>query len=258
MTRNSVAAIATTIMMLASDGRVLTQLQSSPPVSSKARLDIANFCKRNLIMRDGSPAPGTSVNFNEPTEFYMADTGKLVFAAGIANNTGRGIWTGDESGLELLARVGDDAPDTAWNFTSLNNIAISRNGRIAFSGVLDAPGFQYGVWTTDENGDVHKLIQTGDTVNVEGVGPRTISSLLYGGQRTNDNFVIDDTGRVFLRAQFTNGLGGVFSVAIPEPGGLAAAGAALATLARRRRRTAPSLLRKGSGERQATFDCIRP
>jgi hypothetical protein len=195
-----------------------------------------------LVMRDGGPAPaggpGATYTSPVPNTYFLSDSGKVTFIAGLDTPTANpvsALWAGvEDGGVGLVAKIGDPAPGTSFRFASLGSLAISPTGRIAFNASLDSPTFQFGTWVTDDAGQLQKLVKTGDTLNIPGVGTRTVADMIFGGQVTNDNLVFNAAGELVTRLRFTNNTGGVFAVAIPEP-----TGAAQLLLA-----AAPALLRR--------------
>ena len=196
------------------------------------------------IMRDGGPAPdaGPGATFTSPVPhaYFLSDSGRVTFMAGVDTPTAdpvNAIWAGDEdAGFDLVARIGDPAPGTPYRFSSLGSLTISPTGEVAFNASLDSPTFQYGTWVADAAGQLHKLVKTGDVVDVEGVGQRTVAGTLFGGQYTNDALVFNGSGELYMRLSFTNGTGGVFALSVPEPAVAMAALALLPLLVRRPRK----------------------
>jgi MYXO-CTERM domain-containing protein len=209
----------------------------------------------SLVMRQGDQAPGAPAGyvFNNAADVLLNDNGGMVFSASLNfnnNGAGVGIWTRDASGLHSLAITGNHAPGTAFDFSGFHALAMSPDGEIvAFLASINAPASPSGVWIADDIGQLRKLILEGDTVDIDGVGPRVVSSFaFYGdfgrtilGEPTDPNLSLNDLGQVFLRATFTDGSSGVFTAEfVPEPALLA--WLALVPLAARRRRRKPRCL----------------
>ena len=200
-----------------------------------------------LVMRDGGPAPaagaGASYTSPVPGNYFMADTGKVTFISGLKTpamtNAVNAIWfTEANDEVDLLAKVGDPAPGTTAHFSSFGSLAISPTGMIAFNASLDTPTFQFGTWVTDASGEIRKLVRTGDVLNIPGVGTKTVSDMIFGGQVTNDALVFNSSNELVTRLRFTDNSGGVFSLAVPEPGSITTLGLSATLLWGTRRKDA--------------------
>jgi len=122
----------------------------------------------SLIAREGSQAPDTvgGVFFGDftftPLPLSLNSAGQTVFKArvgglGVTSSNDDGIWSeGGGGGLALLAREGDQAPDTpvGVNFGSLpvsSHLALNDAGQTVFKANLTGTGItpgnnDFGIW----------------------------------------------------------------------------------------------------------------
>ena len=195
-----------------------------------------------LVVRDGDPAPGMpSGTIFTSFDFHFSDSGKVAINAsvggsGITTDNDRGVWIGDEDGLELIAQEGSPAPGLpGQSFHSLERMGMSDDGNVAFFATYGAGGAGSGVWVTDDAGTLRKLIASGDNVDINGVG-RTVAGMVFEGQNIPEQMVFDSSDRLYLRLSFTDGGEGVYAVQLPEPASLPAMALACLLYLRRRRR----------------------
>jgi hypothetical protein len=103
-----------------------------------------------LVARAGDPAPGTSpgVNFSAFSSPVLNGAGQTAFTGlligdGVNRVNSLAIFAEvGGSGLALVARTGDPAPDTAAgvNFGNLGDPVLNKAGQSAFTGSLTGPG----------------------------------------------------------------------------------------------------------------------
>ncbi len=200
-----------------------------------------------LVVRKGDVAPGTggAVFFSpNPTRFptlsfsgpILNNAGHVTFLGklsgeGVSDINDQGIWSErGGNGLSLVARTGDEAPDTDGAiFERFLNWTLNDAGQTAFSGSLTGPEVAFrsndtGIWAEDLSGVLQLIARTGDLLDVDdgpGIDFRTIGSLRFiSGTNNSQPSGFNNSGQLAFRASFTDGTSGVFVsnlVAIPEP-----------------------------------------
>ncbi|MEE4639614.1 MAG: choice-of-anchor tandem repeat NxxGxxAF-containing protein [Wenzhouxiangella sp.] len=95
-----------------------------------------------LIVLEGDPAPGTGdsgITFRTVEAFKLSDAGQIAFrgrlqGGGVNNLNNRGIWlSDDESGLQLMERVGNTVPPYG-DFSDTEEPVLNDMGQIVFRG----------------------------------------------------------------------------------------------------------------------------
>lgn len=167
--------------------------------------------------------------------------GRVAFSSG-SNSFPNSIWAEDETGLQLIARTGDQAPGAADGvFFRLfrPEVAFNDAGQVMFTALLGGPGVSSrdgeGIWATDRSGNLQLVAREGDSLNLPDFPFAEISGL---PRVRNEHF--DNQGRfIAIPAVF----GGpdlliVFgAVAVPEPTGFLLIVGLLSGLATLRRRS---------------------
>ncbi len=201
-----------------------------------------------LVARTGDIAPGTGDNASF-SKFRgtpaLNNAGQTAFLGELFDmpNSGLGIWSeGGGSGLALVARAGNVAPDTGGaSFSSFSTPALNNAGQTAFLGSLTGTGVgnsnDRGIWAEDLSGVLKLIAREGDMLDIDD-GPgtvfRTIIGLSFAGNTGNGDgrpSGFNNLGQLVFSATFTDGTNGIFVsnlVAIPEPSTLLLG--ALATL----------------------------
>ena len=159
-----------------------------------------------LVAREGDAAPGTSgalfsafilspaFNSAGQTAFHSSLTG-----TGVTDSNNAGIWSeGAGSGLALIARAGDAAPDTSGAvFSTLGIPVINSAGQTAFSGTLTGTGISEsnngGVWSEGGGSGLELVAREGDAA------PGT-SGALFSGFR---DVVLNDAGQTGFTGSVT-------------------------------------------------------
>jgi hypothetical protein len=148
-----------------------------------------------LVVRDGTPAPGTlsGVNFQivSSTAPALNDAGQIAFSprltgTGADSTNNLGIWSGAPGSLALVARSGEHVPETEEGvvFQDFDDIPsllgrtfiLNAAGQTAFSGTLTGSGISesnnIGIWATDRSGILQLIARTSDPLEVT---PRRLS-----------------------------------------------------------------------------------
>jgi hypothetical protein len=192
-----------------------------------------------LVTRRGATVPGGG-----PTEkFHQFDSvnvdaqGHAAFRSYVldsqTSNVVPGIWAESDSGLNLVARAGQQAPGVMDGaiFADIRPPVQNDLGQVAFYATLIGPGVtnanREGIWAQDARGTLRVIARAGQAIDVDdgpGVDLRTISFLAmrYGNTRAEGVRSFNDVGQLGFWARFTDGTEGVFLsnlVAVPEPSG---------------------------------------
>lgn len=177
----------------------------------------------SLLLRTGSQAPGQ----DDPTleihsvESPLGDVAKVSAFRGSLyspttsplNNQGLFTITNAES-IDLLARTGDPAPEGRFDSVFVNfpyPPAANRLGQIAFVGEVigdNVPsGQRVGIWATDPEGQLRKVIQAGDTIEVAPGDVRTVLDVSFLSQSGGENGGargFNDNSEIAFTARFTD------------------------------------------------------
>ncbi|HET6406493.1 MAG TPA: choice-of-anchor tandem repeat NxxGxxAF-containing protein [Chthoniobacteraceae bacterium] len=212
----------------------------------------------SMVTRQGDAAPGTEpgvlfgsfmVNLISSAP-HVADDGQVTFLAPLTGPTvdatnDMGVWAGLSGSLKLVAREGFEVPGVPANlvFDTLDKPFMNPLGQIAFHATLGGPGLDStndrGLWATDLAGDLLLVARTGDTIDLGGGQIKTISGLaLNSWTADNDGTqrIFNANGQLLFAASFTDGSGGLFVAAIPEPTSAVTLSVLIAWLSTRRRR----------------------
>ncbi len=214
-----------------------------------------------LVMREGSQAPGTApgVNFS-----YLFDTRPLMGGPGIVSidaplrGTGvdstndTGAWLMDGSELELLAREGDQAiglPDGVLFGDSPRIMDLNAGGLAILASSLTGAGVtsanDQAFWVRDTDGALEPFLREGDQVEIRPGVVKTFRNFevytLSGGQDGLER-ALNDQGEFVFYAHFTDGTQGLFIATVPEPSSMVIAlfGALLLRRRIRGRRSHPN------------------
>jgi len=213
--------------------------------------------------RDGSLAlllrKGDSIPSSDPSESVLLD----LIGDSIINQHGRfamagrmrsdgetldfsrdsAIWAEQDSGLEIIAREGDQAPGTnagaVFDDMGSTSFVFNANGQVAFLGELEigVGGVTFntreGIWATNVKGELELITRVGDLLEVATGDFREIRDLHFvAGSGFPDNSTGNQDGRpsgfnnkglLTFAAEFTDFTSGVFvssQVLVPEPSAL--------------------------------------
>jgi hypothetical protein len=211
------------------NGNIALGASISGPGPVQNRHVVYSGTSGNLQMVASGAAPGTSAEFSFFTGVAINDAGVIALNAHLsgvdvddANN--EGIWVGSAGGLELVARVGDQAPGTAagtkysandgqredqWD--SLTEPLINSSGEIAFrarfDGAADATN-NWGIYA-GAGGDLTLIARSGEIA--PGAGPGVVFKGSIDGAEWIAPFgspAINDAGQVaFLASLSGPGIG---------------------------------------------------
>ena len=207
----------------------------------------------SLVARLGDQAPGTDpgVEFFSFSRRTIGDGGDVAFLAGltgpgVVSENGLGLWIGDGSNTELVARTGSQAPGlpAGMVFQQFDMGLVNARGQVSLIGLAGddsaIPGMR-GIWATDPAGVLQLIVKAGDELEVAPGVFRTVEFLNIGetspdaeGTPTGFNAL----GQLAFQATFTDGSTGIFvtdRVAIPEPSSVMLLLLAVATSWLRRR-----------------------
>ena len=135
-----------------------------------------------LVAFERTPTPGLpnaqfdDLTWREPGPgVYLNDLGQTAFFAEIGNENS--IWSEASGTLSLIARQDSTNPIVPSGVRLSRTPTISSSGKTAFIGgwVNDDDSSQTGIWTSDENGSLDLIAQTG--MPVPGVPGETFFSL---------------------------------------------------------------------------------
>ena len=175
----------------------------------------------NPIARDFDPAPGgpagSQFNIGMSVDLSLNSAGQIAFRAslrpsvpaGVDSTNDQGIWTSGGGSLSLLAREGDQAPDTpaGAKFAFFNSPRLSNGGAISFLGELQSNAAlginstnDAGIWS-DGSGSVQLVAREGD--QAPGMPMGALFSDLNG--RASVSFASNSAGHVAFVANVIGG-----------------------------------------------------
>jgi hypothetical protein len=168
------------------------------------------------------PAPPThklSALSNDGQSAYHSDTSLLI---------------GDENGnLTTLVSAGMPAPGLSpgTNFFRFPEpLVFDGHGRVAFvasclCNPIPLPGLPqpYGVWATDDAGELIPILVPGQSIDVGSMGipdMRTVSSVVINSDATRPSIGMSKMGHIVMQAQFTDNTSAILlsqQLVVPEP-----------------------------------------
>ncbi len=170
-----------------------------------------------MLVHEGSPAAGTTLNFSKFGNPIVSSVGDIAFAGSLLaapKGTGDGIWAHDGNAMRLVARTQGNAPGIAGaQFSKFLDIALPDDGRVIFTTNL-APGkggvtaaSSFTLWREDGTGSVALLMRNGSQINVAG-SLKTVKTFVVfgpGGTGTLDQRRgFNNTGAALARVSFTD------------------------------------------------------
>lgn len=188
----------------------------------------------DLVVRSGSPAPGladarTFTGFRTPV---INAAGHLAFNASVIGPgvpSSDGVWLERSGNLVPVAHEGSHAVGLPANvqFSSVGPPVLNAAGQIAFWADVSGPGVSAannrGLWATGPAGRLNLIVAEGQTVEIDPLDARTISTInLYANTGNEDGrrSSFNDRGQITFMLTFTDGSRGVFvsdQVVVPEP-----------------------------------------
>ena len=185
-----------------------------------------------MQVREGEVAPGTGGFIFKDFYDVMVGAGDWEFLVkadvrgpGILGENNEGLWAKHmTNGLQLVARAGDEPPGVpGGQFRVFVRHALPGNGAPFFGatlvtgvgGVTDAN--DAGVWAMNSLGELRKVIQEGDVINVGGLDRtvQTILSLENNSSGAIGSRIYTSDGSMKLLVKFTDGLQAMVDVAVP-------------------------------------------
>ena len=203
-----------------------------------------------LIAREGALVPGVveeirfgDLGFDIP---LISASGKTVFSSSLTgpnvdDTDDEAIFLGDRNAVEIVARMGDAAPDTngLFKFNDIFGKAINRGGQVAFTASL-TPGPGNGIFATDRHGNLRLIVRQGDMLNVsdDPLAPdfHQINFVTFASSTNGRTSGFNNRGQLAFYAELDNGRHGIFVsdlVAVPEPNTLVIVCLAVVFVARR-------------------------
>ncbi len=192
----------------------------------------------SLVARQGDVAPGTNgATFSNLFAPQLADSGHIVFRANLAGAGVNGTNNvaifrqspGVNGGLELIARLGDAAPDlNGGTFSTFSGtIATNANGQVIFQSLVNAPlpaGSPIMIFGTDAYGHLRLAYRSGAQQAIGGGVMASVSCNYLpletgGSDGARRNF--NDDGQFAFSDGWSAGAasgGGIFIGRIPSAG----------------------------------------
>jgi hypothetical protein len=163
-----------------------------------------------LVALTGQPVPGVAggtrfTHFSSGLP-QMTDDGLLVFQAFAAEPEDsllgtEAIWRQrTDGGFDKIVSAGDPAPGaTGGIFWAFENFNINGNSQMAFQAAVEIPGvgYQNGIWTVDENGDISTVVL--NSQSAPGIPGGVFDHFLS----VDRPFVIDNAGSIVFTASLT-------------------------------------------------------
>ena len=189
----------------------------------------------SMVALSGDAATGTEagVTFKGFARVPISSSGAVGFlgvlqGTGIVQNVNdRGVWTDIDGTLELMMRLGDQAPGVEAGVIFDNAVTPQIAGDMLVIGAfLSGPGTHSennkGFWAY-RNGQLELILREGDEIEVAPGVFKTIAqlgSLHSGGLGTESGsaFSLNEAGDVAFQAELTDGTEGIFVLTVvPEP-----------------------------------------
>jgi hypothetical protein len=120
-----------------------------------------------------------------------------------------GVWISDSSGYRLVAKQGDPAPGSNGLFNGFirSEPVLNSRGQIAFLGSVGSSPMFSGIWATNTQGELVKVVKAGDPVEVAPGDVRTVQSLQLATRSGSDDgrpSPFNDIGQLVYTATFSD------------------------------------------------------
>jgi hypothetical protein len=207
-------------------------LRPTGRVAFQGELDVADTATKGgiwvgmignlqLLVREGDPAPGTTLNFAAGARYFqdglhlaMNDAGQIALraklaGAGVTTANDQAIFTGTPGALTLVARLGDAAPDVPGatlaktSTEGLTAPSINASGRILFRGHLAGASVTTttadAIWFGDPAAPT-VAVRGGQPVTGPGIPPNS-HIVELGSERP----VLNDAGQILFESPYDDG-----------------------------------------------------
>jgi hypothetical protein len=163
----------------------------------------------------GDPVPGGDTGEVIDTFFYQSvvnSQGVVAAYGGTRIGTSSsvtGVWISDSSGYRLVAKQGDPAPGSNGLFNGFirSEPVLNSRGQIAFLGSVGSSPMFSGIWATNTQGELVKVVKAGDPVEVAPGDVRTVQSLQLATRSGSDDgrpSPFNDIGQLVYTATFSD------------------------------------------------------
>jgi hypothetical protein len=143
---------------------------------------------------------------------------------GVKASNNRALWFGSPGALEMVARLGEKAPDgngvlRKAKFTSFTSVALpdGTNAGPIFLAKVDGPGVttknNTGLWGVDNTGLIRQLLRTGDRLGTRKIA--AISVLKPASKAAGATRSFNSRGGIPVLVTFTNFTKAVIVVGVP-------------------------------------------
>jgi hypothetical protein len=169
-------------------GATLSGVTTKLAATNNSGIWLDNGSTNTLMARTGSHAPGINRAFFATLQTpvlnnsgQLAFLGTLALGGSVAKTNAAGLWSTTVStngALGLVVRTGDAAPGISnATFASFQQIVLPDSGGPLFTATLAGvkAAANSSLWSVDQLGTLHLVMQTGNTIAVHGVS-KTIKS----------------------------------------------------------------------------------
>jgi hypothetical protein len=203
------------------------------PTNNDVIEEIDGYGPSYEVVRRGDLAPDASgaaseAMFSELGDPVLNNNGKIAFigslkigVGGVTQSNARGIWSDSSGVMKQVVRQGELEPGgSGGKFADFNQIVLPDIGGVIVEAKLSGvPTSQnHGLWAVARDGSFQRLVQTGQTVNVQESQKkiknfRTFQTVPYFSGQTRSFDA--GSGNLAFHISFSDGSWGIFQVAIP-------------------------------------------